>query len=279
MRRFIQVTAVIMTAGLASACGLDKVIETEAIPTAGVRFINAVPDTNAMDMRFVDFVESNAHFGIAFRANPVTTGGVPTSQQVQYKNTRAGSRHMRIFLSDTLQSVATFVLKDTMVNFEAGKLYTVMMWGNAKSGAPGMRLTVMQDAPPDPGTNIALRVINTTGSAIDVRHYLSTGTAPATATWANVAPLSASNYITAPTGTYRFNVRAAGGTTDMFTDATALIGAAKTIDIEALPGTTQAGSAVTAIVYPRSVAGTKAPQTAAFAAPAITFVWDRRPPR
>jgi len=70
-------------------------------------------------------------------------------------------------------------------------------------------------------------------------------------------------------------------------DPTALVGAAAfssagplgKIDTEALPGTSVAGSAVTLIVFPRSTAGSKAPQTAPFAVPAGSFMWDRRPPR
>ena len=78
MRRILQLSVLVLAAG-AGACGTpEKIIKTEDIPTAGVRFINAVPDTGAMDFRFVDIVESNAHFNIAFRNNPVTTGGVIT---------------------------------------------------------------------------------------------------------------------------------------------------------------------------------------------------------
>ena len=88
------------------------------------------------------------------------------------------------------------VLKDTTVTIEAGKKYTALLWGNARPGqTPAMRLSFLEDAPPDPGTNIALRVINTTGSAIDVRQYISTGTLPTAASWSNVGPLSVSSYL------------------------------------------------------------------------------------
>jgi len=283
MRRLVQLSMLCFVAGVAGACSPDEVISTENIPTAGVRFINAVPDTGAafgLDMRFVDLPESNSHFRIAFRNNVQTTAEVPASTQIQYKNTRAGSRHFRIFLDDTLANVAQTVLKDSTVNIEAGKLYTFLLWGNARSaGADRMRLTIIDESVADPGTSVALRVINTTGSAIDVRQYASSATVPGTATWANVAPYSISTYVTAAPGQKRFNVQPAGGGTALFTDALALIGAAATVDIEALPGTSIAGSAVTAIVFPRSVAGSKAPQGGAFNNPAISFMWDRRPPR
>ena len=283
MRSIFRASVLCLAIVAGGACNPDEVISTENIPTAGVRFINAVPDTGAaygLDFRFVDLAENNAQFRVQFRNNPATSGGVTASTQIQYKPARAGARHFRIFLSDSLQSVATVVLKDSTINIEAGKNYTVMLWGNARSaGADKMKLSVWEEAVADPGTNVALRVINATGAPIDVRQYVSTGTVPAAATWAAVAPLSASTYVTAAPAQFRFNVQPGGGGTTLFNDALALIGQAGTVDAEALPGTTVAGSAITAIVFPRSVAGSKAPQAAAFTVPAISFMWDRRPPR
>lgn len=283
MRRLVQLSMLCFSAGVVGACSPDEVITTEDIPTAGVRFINAVPDTGAafgLDFRWVDLPESNSHFRISFRNNVVTTSGVPASTQIQYKNTRAGQRHFRIFLDDTLMNVAQTVLKDSTVSIEAGKLYTFLLWGNARSsGADGMRLTVIDESVADPGASVALRVINATGAAIDASHYAQDDAVPGTPVWTNIGPYSISTYATAPPGRKRFNVTAAGGGAALFTDALALIGTPATVDIEAIPGTTVAGSAVTAIVFPPSVAGSKAPQSAAFANPAISFMWDRRPPR
>jgi hypothetical protein len=155
-----------------------------------------------------------------------------------------------------------------------------MLWGYARStGADKMKLSVWEEAVADPGTNIALRVINTTNAPIDVRQYLATGTVPATATWAAVPPLTASTYVTTAPNQVRFNVQPSGGGTALFSDALALIGTAGTVDAEAIPGTSVAGSAITAIIFPRSVAGSKAPQATAFNVPAVSFMWDRRPPR
>jgi hypothetical protein len=281
MRRISSLSVLCLAAGVLSACSLpDEVVQTENIPTAGVRFINAVPDTNRVDMRFYDMVESNAHFRIGFRANPVTAGGVPSSTQVQYKNARAGSRKFRVFLDDTLQAVASVVLKDTTFTFEANKNYTVMMWGNARQvGATAMRFNIWEEAVADPGTNVSLRLINATSAVINGRQYLSTGTAPVAATWGALAAYTASAYVnvTPTTGanTIRFNIRDAGDVTALVaTDASALIGAVAT-DIAPLPGTHVAGSALTGIVFPASVAGSNAVQ---FTTPGITFIWDRRPP-
>jgi hypothetical protein len=298
MRRFSKLSMLCLVAGAASACSTpEQIVETENIPTAGVRFINAVPDTNAMDFRFVDIVESNAHYNIGFRNGPSSVGGVTGSAQIEYKNARAGQRHFRVFLSDPSQAVASFVLKDTTVTIDAGKLYTAMMWGSARAG--NMKFVFYEEVIPDPGAQVALRVINTTNTPYEVRTYPSAGTAPAAATW-TVPALSRSSFVTASPAQARFNIQPVGGgpivccystnaaattppTAPPLVDPLALIGAAATIDIEALPGTTVAGSAVTAIIFPPSLAGSKAVQ---FTTPlvvgttmGVTYMWDRRPPR
>jgi len=65
-----------------------------------------------------------------------------------------------------------------------------------------------------------------------------------------------------PAGDIKFNVRPAGGgaCTELFQVKRGLQGGAATADIEAAPGVTVAGSAVTLIVFPASVAGTGAQQ-------------------
>lgn len=282
MRRIYSLSVLCLAAGVVSACLPDQVVETEKIPTAGIRFINAVPDTGAafgLDFRFVDIVESSAQFRISFRNGPSTSGGVTASTSVQYGNARAGQRHFRIFLDDTLQSVAQTVIKDSTLNLEAGKNYTVLLWGYARTGStPTMRLTVFEEGVPgnfDEKTQIALRVINATGTAYDIRQYPNGGTVPSGVTWGQL-PLSVSNYVFTTPGQIRYNVQPAGGGTALFADPLALIGAAPTVDIEGLPGTTIAGSAVTMIIFPPSVAGSKA---ASFTSSGATFIWDRRPPR
>ena len=252
--------------------------------------MNAVPDSAGafgLDMRFVDIVESDAQFRISFRNSPPASG-IQVSTGVEYKNARAGARHFKIFLDDTLQTIASTTLADTTVNLEATHNYTVILWGSGRStGSDKMKLTVIDETVPDPGAQVALRVINATNSAIDARQYVQGGTAPAAADWSNVAPFSASAYVKVAPGLIMYNVRAAGGTTSMFADlqappgaaASSSAGAAGKIDTEAVPGTSVAGSAVTMIVFPRSTAGAKTPQTAAFTVPAGTFMWDRRPPR
>lgn len=139
-------------------------------------------------------------------------------------------------------------------------------------------------------------------------------TMPATPTWANVAGMSVSTCVTMPvtdypfvvvtqgpivfndsstvttrtvttTPTYKYNVRLAGGANYVANDASALIGIPNGItangcfvgtDCDQTPGSTTAGAVMTGIVFPPSIAGTKAAQ---FTSPAVSFMWDRRPPR
>lgn len=278
MRRTIAIPVFCLAA--AGACSTPELtVTTEDIPTAGVRFIHAVPDTGVMDFRFVDIVESNAHYSIAFRNNPVTSAGVTSSTQIQYKNTRAGSRRFKIFMSGSTAAIASTVVKDTTVTIEAGKLYTAMLWGNARGGATPMRLVFMTDSPPDPGAGVALRTVNAGAPAVDVRHYPASGAVPTAATWASVAPFTSTPYTTTTAGQLRINVQPAGGGATLFADALALIGAAPAVDLEGLPGSTIPGSALTAFLFPRSVAGSQAPQTAVFTTPSVSWQWDRRPPR
>ena len=289
MRRITQLSMLCLAAGAVGACTPEALVKSEDIPTAGVRFINAVPDTGGaygLDFRFVDIVENSSAYRVGFRNGPTTTGGVTGATLVQYKNAQAGSRHFKIFLDDTLQKVASIALKDSTVNLEAGHNYTFLLWGNARSsGSDKMRLTVIDENVPDPGSQVALRVINTQSTPIDVRQYAATGTLPASPTWANVGPYTVSNFVLVAPSQIRYNVQPAGGGTALFSDALALIGqpvgtatagCVVGVDCEALPGTTVSGSAVTLIVFPASVAGSKATN---FTTPGGAFIWDRRPAR
>jgi hypothetical protein len=301
MRRILKFSMLGILAGAVGACTPEEVVTTEDIPTAGVRFIHAVPDTGAMDFRFVDQVESNAHWNVTFRNSPTISGGVPASTTVQYKNARAGSRTFKIFMNGGCspascnQAAAMDEIATQTVTLEAGRLYTAILWGYANpgragspaglpAGAPAMVLDFYEETAADPTTNVALRVINATASAVDASFFPAAGTAPGTPTWPAQAALSRSTYQTAAAAQYRFSATGVTQTANL-----ALVGTAATTvapgPFDALPGTTIAGSAVTAIIWPRSVATSPAPQNVAsstlpgFTVPAITYVWDRRPPR
>lgn len=275
MRRNYYFPALVLAVGALSACKPDEVIKTEDIPTAGVRFINALPDSGGafgLDFRFVDIVENNVQYHMTFRNGPTTSGGITGSNQTEFRPARAGARHFRVFLDDTLQAAAATVLHDETVTLEAGKHYTVIVWGQARLGT--MQVTTFEDDPADPGPgNVALRVINATGAAIDGRTYTKGGAAPVAATFAAVPAYTASGFVAVAADSVMFNITPAGGGAALFGDMQALRGTAAT-DIGAIPGTMVAGSAVTLVVYPASTPGSPARQ---FGAAGGAFMWDRRP--
>ncbi len=289
MRSILRLTVASMVAGATlTACRPDTVIATEDIPTAGVRFINASPDTSGafgVDFRFVDLVESNAQFRHTFRSGPTTSGGVTASTLVQYKPARAGSRSYSVFLDDTIQTIASTKVFSGTANLTAGTNYTYIMWGQGRTGT--LKLGSWEETTTVPSGKVAIRVINATETPIDVSYFTTGGTAPATPSWAAVPGLSKSNYINVDPASITFNVKAAGSSTNLFNNLLALPGSAASstagaggkLDISSTPGTTVAGSAISLIVFPRSTAGSRAPQASAFTAPAGTFVWDVRPPR
>lgn len=300
MRRSVKFSLLCLAAGMGACSSPELVHPTENLPYAGVRFINAVPDSSGafgMDFRFVDLLESNAHFRITFRNSP--SGSVPTA--IQYKGAREGSRHFRVFLDDTLQSIASTVVVDQTVNLTKEHNYTALLWGNGRStGADKMRFDFWDEDEVAPAAGkIKLRVINATANPIDVWAYRGS-TTPQIATWPAVPAYTRSNYVEVDSGSYNYLVRNLGTLpgNNLVAATAALAGQVATCsgrpsneytasnpsgcptgqpaDIEALPGTKVAGSAITGIIFPPSVAGSRAAQ---FSSTGIGFMWDRRPPR
>lgn len=288
-----------------SACQPETTISTPIPPQAGVRFLNLVPDTAGafgFDLRFIDVFENNMQYRITYRNGPSAAQPF-VAQTIQFKSAQAGNRHFKIFYDDTLQTIAPLFAADTTVTLAGSTNYSAILWGNARStGADKMNLKFITE---DIGgntdtTKVGLRVINATNAAIDVYTYLQGSAVPATPTWAAVPAYSISTFVfVAPatygttSATYLYQVRPAGGAvgTALFTDGQAMTGspancdlhypclAGEQPDVEAAPGAAVAGSALTAIISPPTPAGTRTPQGTAFKSTAITFMWDRRPPR
>jgi len=279
MRRTFPVSVLCLALGALAACAPEHVIPTEQVPMAGVRFIHAVPDTMALDFRFVDVAENSNFANRVFRQ----------TTNLFYKGAQAGERHLRIFLHhDTDLQVASTVVKDTMVTLEAGKRYTFMLWGYAAPGSnPPMRLTVIEDDPADPGSQVALRVVNAAVGlgAVDVSQYTrgsasgtscpGAGVPPATPTWAGVPEFGVSTYLQTAASQICYLVTPAGGGAAL-AELRAPPGDPGTVDLDGIPGTTVPGSAVSGFVVPRSVDGSSAPN---LTTPTLFFLWDRRPPR
>jgi hypothetical protein len=240
-------------------------------PLAYVRYINALPDTQNTTVRFIDYIEftPQSFANVAYR-------GVG---QGLYQGLKAGSRQLRIFNADIVDfSTAgnTAVLGDLTQNFEAGKYYTILFTGYARTGSKSIK--VIEDVIPSPGSNIAIRVLNANTGLGSIDAYKTVGAADAIAgapTFAGVAAQAYSGYVTVAPGAFAIRATAAGSTTAIASTA-APAGTAGTTAADPIPGATVAGTVYTAMVFPASVTGSKA---AASAAPSVVYVVDKQPPR
>ncbi len=260
-----------------AACHDNGVSVNARPPLGGVRFINAVADGGPVDIRMVDQVEwsassvNGANLGLAFRAGTI------------HWATEAKDRHIRVFPSDSNITVTTQVLHDTTITIEANKNVTLLLVGSRAAGGR-VSFIKLDDTPPAlSGTKIAARFVNassagSTPTNADAYFTASTSTsvAGATPTFGNVAPRTASAYVVRDTAQFAARTAAAGDQTTLWS-AAAPPGAPASNGIAATAGAAGAGSALSALLFPRSVAGSAAPQTAAFAAPAVIWFVDQIP--
>ena len=252
------------------------------VPLAYTRFINAIPDTTAVDFRFVDQVEySPFAIQLAFR------GFTP------YQGTAPGARELKVWSnwggdSVYIRHVTQQILAETPT-FEAGKYYTIVAVGYARTGqSPAVRLQVYEDPIPDAGSSVALRVVNlATGlGALNVG-ITATYDAPIPApTFSNVAYLGASAYVTRAPGAAYMRVQETTSATEIVAPGGSgnTVGVGRQVppgaagdplnNLTTIGGSGQAGSAVTVFVFPRSVSGSRAPNVTA---PTIVSLIDKHP--
>lgn len=247
------------------ACDESDVTTPARPPLAGVRVINAVADTFAVDVRMIDQVEwSIVANNINFRAG------------TEHQPVEAKARRIRVFAfhgaNPTLPNV-TQVLHDTTISFAADRNVTLLLTGSAR--ARNVRFVMIEDDPPTPGAGqIAVRTVNTSNAAIDAYYTASATEAIAgSPAAANVAPLAASPYVTRATGAVAARIASAGSTT---ANASVAGPNAPTAPEGVAPaaGVNSSGSAFSIFYFPAGAAGS--PQAAVASPSAIWFV-DRVP--
>ncbi len=257
-----------------TACAKDEgPFFAPEVPLAYTRFINAIPDTVSVDFRFIDFLEYSPYaIQLAFR------GFTP------YQATAPGSRHLRVFTdpggSPSLGDV-TRILADEQLTFEANKYYTIVVVGFSRAGqTPALRLQVYEDPIPDAGSNVAFRVVHLGSGLQSVNVGITAAGTDAipTPTFSNVAYLAATAYQTRATGTAWFRVQETSSATEIVTGNGRQGPAGAAGDplnqLTTIGGFGQAGSVVTAWLFPRSVAGSRAPNVTA---PSVIFTVDKHP--
>lgn len=148
--RLFRLFAFSALAAVAVACANDTDGEPVAPDVlAGLRYVNLVADTGAVDFRVIDIV-SNApnQVNASFR-----TGGAPqgltTTLLPWYQGVEAGTRQIRVFMNGTAPGVASQVVLDTTVTFTAGTNYTFWLYGYARTGqTPRVTALITSDVVP-----------------------------------------------------------------------------------------------------------------------------------
>jgi hypothetical protein len=258
--------------GATVACSSSDVTraETQLGPYAFVRYVNAMPDTGAVDVHAVDVVENfNGGLGVAYRTVTPYTGIAP------------GSRHFSVFPTSTDINVTSKVILDTTITFQANTYYTILHTGYARAGAtPKQRWVIITDNIPTPGASqIGLRAVVAAPNLgpLDVYSSSTGGTAPlpASASFPNVAYGTPSAYVNFATGANVLRATASGSNTPVVVESTVPVGAPATAaTTNPTAGTSYAGSVLTAFYFPAGVAGSPA---ASFTTPGVTYAVDRRP--
>lgn len=255
-----------------------------------VRIVNAIPDTSALDFRFID--------GIIEGAPQIAD--VPFRNFTPYQRADPGQRRIRVFTNPLPYgnsiAAATALHVDTTVTLRVNERYTLIAVGNARAGRfdatarpTGTRLLVFTDSLPTTLTDaqVAVRTIHAATGVGNVAIWIQQSEAPAgvtgAPTFASVPFAAASPYInlatrdtTPATALYRWDIALAGTTTPItVTPNSGLRGVRGTPAQNPLAGFQVGQSIITAIVFPRSVAGSRAPQAAEFQNVGIRFLPDR----
>jgi hypothetical protein len=282
---FACTTALVACSGDAS-----KVFLPDVGNPAFVRFVNAIPDSGGQDWRFVDQVEgSPTTLNLTFR------GVFPGAS---YQSAASGTLHLRVFQSAldqtfadptlTSTSIVSTVFVDSTFALTAGTHYTIVAVGSLRSKTA--KLLILTDSYTDPGSNISLRVVNLNAApSLDVYASATGGssTLPTAPLVAGLAVYAASPWNSSPPGPLALRANAAGSKTlPAMVDVTAPAGVAadRSLNLTAIGGSTIAGSAFTAFVFPSAVTGSLAANVVAATCPTrcttpgIVFAVDKYPP-
>lgn len=283
-------------AAAATGCERDtdgSLVAPDAL--ASLRYVNLVADTGAMDFRVIDIVgDAPNTVGASFRTGGAPNGVTnPSPTQPPYLPVRAGTRQIRVFMNGTSAAVASTVMFDTTFNFVAGTKYTMFLYGYARTGGGGIRSVITTDNPTTPAAGkFKLRLVNLagdlannpggvalgTGYRVDARAALTTTAVPlpGAVSFGNSGFGDVSSYVefdtssfgpaaTPVTSFYRLALTSTGATSPLAIQTLLPTGVRGTSTANPTAGSGVVGTVMTAVLVPRSVAGSAAPQTAALA--------------
>jgi hypothetical protein len=269
-----RLTTLFVVAAALTACGKDKVTDPAFPALAGVRFINGLNDTSAIDIRAIDQIEfSPVANNLAYRA------------ATEHQPTEAKSRHFRAFITSTNPAITSNPIIDFTTTFAENSRYTVLITGAARGTV--QFVVINDDAPASASGQISIRSVNASTGAIDAYVVDSTVTPLGSPAATNVAPLATAPYVGRAAGKVAMRVTPAGSATVAASQQGPPAPAQPTGALPAA-GVTTAGTPFSVYFFPAGVPGSPtAPATGtascAGAAPAAscnpTIVWfvDRVP--
>ena len=158
---------------------------------AGLRYVNLVNDTGAVDFRIVNFIgEAPSAGAAAFRAGGQPYGLATNFLPPHWSVEASREVHIKVFMNGLDPAVSSLVVFDTTCTFTESVNYTFFLYGNART-VGGVHSLVTVDTLPAPA-GVAFRVINLGGAtvgAVDVDVVAQAVVAPltGTASFANVA--------------------------------------------------------------------------------------------
>ena len=269
----LRIAAAVLATGLLAACSQDTGPTVNTLgPRARVRVINAVPDTLAMDYRFVDSVEAPIELGLVFRG---ASG---------YQPFKAGTRVLRAFAASQSPAIVFGApILDKQVVLEADKYYTLIHVGLANTaGGAGDSIIVILDSIPtlgQLGAGIAVRGIHAipgVGSVDVFTTRTAAAALPATPAFAGLTYGKSTPYIkfTAP-DSVAARISVTGAAPAVVLTAQAMVGQAGTTQVNPIGGSRVAGTTLSAVAFP---AGLGARATGTATAPSVVWFVDGDPP-
>ena len=268
-----RIAIAVMATGLIAACSKDTGPTINTLgPRARVRVINAVPDTQSMDYRFVDSVEAPIELGLVFRG---ASG---------YQPFKVGTRRLRAFAASQNPAIVFGApILDKEIVLQVDKYYTIIHVGLANTtGGTGDSIIVIQDSIPtlgQLGAGIAVRGVHAIPGvgSVDVFTTRTVAAAlPATPAFAGLTYGKTTPYIKfAAPDSVAARISVTGAAPAVVLTALAMVGQAGTTQLNPIGGSRVAGTSLSAVAFP---AGLGARSTGTATAPSVVWFVDGDPP-
>lgn len=268
-----RVAIAVMATGLIAACSKDTGPTINTLgPRARVRVINAVPDTQSMDYRFVDSVEAPIELGLVFRG---ASG---------YQPFKVGTRRLRAFAASQNPAIVFGApILDKEIVLQVDKYYTIIHVGLANTtGGTGDSIIVIQDSIPtlgQLGAGIAVRGVHAIPGVGSVDVFTTrtvAATLPATPAFAGLTYGKTTPYIKlAAPDSVAARISVTGAAPAVVLTALAMVGQAGTTQLNPIGGSRVAGTSLSAVAFP---AGLGARSTGTATTPSVVWFVDGDPP-